>query len=187
MVLFPLRPLVLLLLSTPALPPTYLTRRLTHLSPSLYSQRPTMSTPSPDWLQSQLSTLLASPYIHFNKPTAGPLAGLRMGPGPIDLFSTRFANMFTADATGTVAGQAVDRDGLKDALLALQKRWSPDSATFTDEQPQEGQDAATQFTFTPKDADSQVQVTAAATVREEGGATRISSLSLDGDESLFAN
>ncbi|EMD30872.1 hypothetical protein CERSUDRAFT_109729 [Gelatoporia subvermispora B] len=144
-----------------------------------------MSVPSPDWLQSQLSTLLASPHIHFNRPTGGPLAGLRMGPGPVDLFSTRFSNMFTSDAAGTVAGQEVDREGLKDALLALQKQWTPDSASFVDEQPQEGQQTATRFMFTPKDTESQVQVKASATVREEGGGTRISSLSLDGDESLF--
>ena len=89
-----------------------------------------MSQPaSSEWLQEQLSTLLASPYIHFSQPKI-PGLQLRMGPGPIDLFSTRFANTFTHDATAVVAGKELDKDGLKTALLALQKRWIPESASF---------------------------------------------------------
>lgn len=43
--------------------------------------------------------------------------------------------MFTDNATGTVAGRQVDKAGLKDALLALQKKWHPDSAKFTIHEP----------------------------------------------------
>ena len=78
------------------------------------------------WLQSSLSSLLASPYIHFNQPKV-PGMHFRMGPGPIDLFSTRFSNLFTDDATGVVGGKEVDKQGLKDSLIALQRKW--DSAT----------------------------------------------------------
>ncbi len=96
-----------------------------------FSRAYTMSDPSPsspEFLQDRLSTLLASPHIHFNKPPA--LLNIRMGPGPVDVFSTRFANWFTHDATGVVNGKQVDKEGLKEALLALQKKWHPDSANF---------------------------------------------------------
>ena len=99
------------------------------------SSAPAQPTPAtPEFLQDRLSSLLSAPHIHFNKPPhGGPLGGLRMGPGPVDVFSTRFTNYFTRDATGVVAGNAVDRAALKDALLALQRRWNPDSATFVPE------------------------------------------------------
>lgn len=79
------------------------------------------------FVQEHLSTLLASPYIHFKQPQ---IHGLRLGHGPVDLFSTRFLNTFTHDATAVVAGKELDKDGLKTALLALQKRWNPESASF---------------------------------------------------------
>ncbi|KAH9854520.1 hypothetical protein C2E23DRAFT_726455 [Lenzites betulinus] len=140
---------------------------------------------SPEFLQERLATLLASPHIHFNRPPAtGPLSKIRLGPGPVDLFSTRFANMFTPDATGVVGGKAVDHDGLKSALLALQKRWNPQEATF------EAQDSSTKpstkVLWTRRDVGQQAAVTASAEVKEEGGAHRISHLTLDGDETLFS-
>ncbi|KAI1783768.1 hypothetical protein LXA43DRAFT_869781, partial [Ganoderma leucocontextum] len=82
---------------------------------------------SAEFVQERLSTLLKSPYIHFTQPH---IPGLRLGHGPVDLFSTRFANFFTHNATGIVAGEELDKDGLKQALLALQKRWDPDTASF---------------------------------------------------------
>ncbi|OBZ66025.1 hypothetical protein A0H81_13994 [Grifola frondosa] len=146
--------------------------------------RMSQSSPSsPEWLQERLSTLLASPYIHFNQPSQFP--GHRFGPGPVDLFSTRFSNYFTHDATGVVAGTEVDKDGLKAALLALQRKWQPDSARF--EAQDAGDEPATRFAWTPKDADQEAQVTATASIREEGGAPRISSLTLDGEQDLFTN
>lgn len=83
-----------------------------------------------EWLAQQLKTLLSSPYIHFSQPPAG-LHGLRLGPGPIDLFSTRFENLFSNDATGVVAGEEVDRADLKQALLALQRTWNPDTLNIS--------------------------------------------------------
>lgn len=85
---------------------------------------------TPEWLQDRLAKLLKAPHISFPKPS-GPLAHIRMGPGPIDLFSTYYNNFFTSDAKGIVAGKEVDREGLKQALLALQKKWHTDSAKFT--------------------------------------------------------
>ncbi|KAI0652781.1 hypothetical protein C8Q79DRAFT_120360 [Trametes meyenii] len=162
---------------------------------------------TPAFLQEKLSTLLASPHIHFNHPPR--LGGLRLGPGPVDLFSTRFANFFTPDATGVVAGKPVDHEGLKSALLALQKRWDPQTANFV--APDGGESASakvrnsgvrpclgrartdyvlsqptTKFLWTQKQAGQKAEVTAAAEVKEEGGAHRIHHLTLDGDESLFS-
>ena len=139
---------------------------------------------TPEWLQEQLSTLLASPYIHFNQPKFPGGLHLRMGPGPIDLFSTRFANLFAQEATGVVAGVQVDKEGLKQSLLALQKHWNPQTAQFVAAEPtgsefqvsrsrawtpNKGPDpkslqAATKFTWTPKEAatDAPLIVTASA-------------------------
>ena len=85
--------------------------------------------PTTEWLQENLSDLLASPHIHFNQPSI-PGLHLRMGPGPIDLFSTRFMNLFTHEAKGTVNGQEVSRDELKENLLKIQKRFNKDSVKF---------------------------------------------------------
>jgi len=138
---------------------------------------------SSEWLQEKLQTLMNSPYIHFNQPK---LPGLRMGHGPVDLFSTRFNNWFTSDATGVVAGNEVDKDGLKQALLALQKKWNNDSATFTPSAGAQEGLLATRVEFTPAGSEQAADVTASASVRQEGGSERISTLSLDGDASLFA-
>lgn len=87
---------------------------------------------SPEFLQFRLTELLSAPHISFPKhPPGGPFGALRMGHGPVDLFSTRFLNDFAEDARGTVNGRAVDTDGLKAALLALQRRWNPDTSSFT--------------------------------------------------------
>ncbi|KAI0658254.1 hypothetical protein C8Q70DRAFT_917422 [Cubamyces menziesii] len=137
---------------------------------------------SPEHLQQMLSTLLASPHIHFNQPHA--IGGIRLGHGPIDLFSTRFTNYFTHEATGSVAGTEVDKEGLKQALLALQKKWDPENAQFV---AQEGAlKPTTRFMWTQKNSGDQCEVTAAADMKEEGGSYRINHLTLDGDESLFS-
>ncbi|KAH9949408.1 hypothetical protein B0H21DRAFT_688455 [Amylocystis lapponica] len=142
------------------------------------------TTPAPpDWLQQQLATLLASPYIHFTQPPALP-SGRRLGHGPVDLFSTRFNNLFTHDAAGTVAAQPADRARLKRALLALQRTWAPDAARFTPAADAEGRVEAA---WTPRGAQGTVAVAASAGVREEGGARRIASLVLEGEPALFAD
>lgn len=80
---------------------------------------------SQEWVQNTLSEILSSPHINFPKQTA-----IRMGHGPVDLFSTRFINSFTPDVRATVAGQEMTRDELKQSLLALQKHWNPNSVEF---------------------------------------------------------
>ncbi|KAI0714497.1 hypothetical protein C8Q76DRAFT_619430 [Earliella scabrosa] len=142
-----------------------------------------LSPSSPEFLQDRLSTLLASPHIHFNKPPM--LKNIRMGPGPVDLFSTRFMNFFTNDATGVVAGKEVDHDGLKQALLALQRKWNAQENSFVAQD--SAQKPTTKFAWTRSDQKHPAEVTASAEVKEEGGTSRISHLTLDGDESLFTS
>ncbi|KAK7686511.1 hypothetical protein QCA50_010109 [Cerrena zonata] len=143
---------------------------------------------TPEWLQDRLAKLLKAPHISIPRPT-GALAHIRMGPGPIDLFSTYYANFFTSDAKGVVAGKEVDREGLKQALLALQKKWHVDSAKFTPQASVENAEhpIVTAFSWSPRNFSKEsAAVTASAAVQEEGGTQRISSLMLEGDSELFA-
>ncbi|KAF8492520.1 hypothetical protein JB92DRAFT_2577417, partial [Gautieria morchelliformis] len=78
------------------------------------------------WVERALASLLSAPHISFPKPPAG----INLGPGPIDLFSTRFNNTFTSDAKGRVDGELVNRDALKEKLLALQSHYNPDTVKF---------------------------------------------------------
>jgi hypothetical protein len=84
------------------------------------------SSPTAVWVEKALASLLSAPHISIPR---GP-AGFPTGPGPIDLFSTRFNNTFTADAKGLVDGQHVNRDGLKEKLLDLQRHYNPDTVKF---------------------------------------------------------
>ncbi|KAI0080993.1 hypothetical protein K474DRAFT_1657175 [Panus rudis PR-1116 ss-1] len=135
------------------------------------------SSQSTEWLQERLVEILNSPHISFKKPAG--LTNIRMGPGPIDLFSTRFANTVTSDVKGTVAGKEVDKEGLKEALLALQKKWNADSVLFKPQTSTGVYLACDCVRVGPKEFNE------CCRVREEGGAPRISELSLDGDEDLF--
>jgi len=163
------------------------------ISRKSHSSLPTKPTPimslesaSSQWLADQLSTLLSSPYIHFPPAPHHAFPQLRMGPGPIDLFSTRFENLFTKDASGVVAGKEVDRDTLKDTLLALQKTWNPEHARFIDNPDQDGVETALTMDWNaPHNEEQHLKVAAEASLKQEGGTQRISSLKLDGDQSLF--
>lgn len=84
-----------------------------------------------DWLSKEISQIISSPHISFPKPT-GPLP-FKMGPGPVDLFSTRFNNTFASDVKATVAGKEVSREELKAKLLSLQKYWNAEEVRFQDE------------------------------------------------------
>jgi hypothetical protein len=81
-----------------------------------------------DWLSKEISQIISSPHISFPKP-AGSLP-FRMGPGPVDLFSTRFNNTFAYDVKATVTGEEVSREGLKAKLLGLQKHWNAEEVKF---------------------------------------------------------
>ncbi|KAI0931098.1 hypothetical protein AcW2_000057 [Taiwanofungus camphoratus] len=146
------------------------------------TSQPATDPSSPQWLEEHLHTLLNSPYIHF---PVGQLGGRRMGHGPVDLFSTRFNNFFTKGATGVVNGKDVDRAALKDTLLALQSKWNPATAKFAAVDDATQAQPAVQLNFTPKSADQAAEVKASASVTEEGGAPRISQLTLSGDDALF--
>ena len=84
-----------------------------------------------EWLSKEIWQIITSPHISFPKPT-GPLH-FRMGPGPVDLFSTRFNNAFAFDVKATVAGEEVSREELKAKLLGLQKYWKAEQAKLQNE------------------------------------------------------
>ncbi|KZT02096.1 uncharacterized protein LAESUDRAFT_730612 [Laetiporus sulphureus 93-53] len=136
---------------------------------------------STEWLQQSLHTLMMSPYIHFTPPKIGRVHA----PGPIDLFSTRFNNMFSRECTGVVAGREVDRDGLKQALLALQREWRDEAASFAPSATVKPGHYACRADFIPKGREQMEEVRADASFMEERGEQRIHHLSLDGDASLF--
>jgi len=81
------------------------------------------------WFQESITSLLTAPGpIHMPKLPFG----MRGGHGPIDVFSTRFANLFTDDVDAMVNGESLDKDGLKDKLVTIKKQYNPSSATFSD-------------------------------------------------------
>ena len=55
-----------------------------------------------------------------------------MGPGPVDLFSTKFDNTFARDVKAFVVGKEVSREELKAKLLGLQKHWNTEQVKFQD-------------------------------------------------------
>jgi hypothetical protein len=90
-------------------------------------QKPTTMTA--EWLPTELAKLLAAPHISFPNPPPN----IHLGPGPIDLFSTYFNNIFATDVKSTVDGHKVSRDELKQKLLNLQKHWNPEKVKFEDD------------------------------------------------------
>ena len=80
------------------------------------------------WLSQEISQIISSPHISFPNP-AGFLP-FRMGPGPVDLFSTKFNNTFAYDVKAFVVGKEVSREELKAKLLGLQKHWSAEQVKF---------------------------------------------------------
>lgn len=82
------------------------------------------------WYSTSLVALLESPHIHIAQPPA-VARPILLGTGPVDLFSSRFENLFADDAQGVVAGEQVNRDSLKETLLAIQKHWDPSNVKYT--------------------------------------------------------
>ena len=64
------------------------------------------------WLANELGALLASPHLATSA-------------GGADAFTTRFNAIFMRHARGLVADRELDREGLKQSLLALKKYWDP--------------------------------------------------------------
>ena len=73
------------------------------------------------WLAEHLKELMAAPHIHSDE-------GAELEPGPVDLFSTKFDQMFMPDAHGWVCGERATREEIKESLLGLQRRWNEKEA-----------------------------------------------------------
>jgi len=129
---------------------------------------------SAHWLSKELSTLLASPHISF------PKTQIRLGPGPIDLFSTNFNNLFVPDVEVTVDGKKASRDELKQKLLNLQKHWKPEEVKFQDEPTKVPNDLETIATLSPGQ-----NVSFLAQTEQKGGKTVIKKFCMNGAASLF--
>jgi hypothetical protein len=87
------------------------------------------------WFQESISSLLSAPGpIHMPKLPFG----LHGGPGPIDVFSTRFTNLFTDDVDANVNGEAMNKAGLEEKLVILKKLYDPSSAAFADDESDSG-------------------------------------------------
>ncbi|KAH9830532.1 uncharacterized protein C8Q71DRAFT_786286 [Rhodofomes roseus] len=119
---------------------------------------PTSSPSNRSWLQEHLRTLVTAPNEHFDR-------------------------LFTRDATGVIAGKSVGREGIKAALLALHMEWSANSCRFGPATCLDGF-VATHCDFMPRHACEYTEVVATALIKPEGC---ISSLELDGEESLFGH
>jgi len=122
-----------------------------------------------DWLSKEISQIMTSPHISFPK---GPF---RMGPGPVDLFSTRFNNAFAPGVKVTMAGEEVSREQLKAKLLDLQKYWKAEEVKF-----EGGPRSETVISFP-----SGKTVFLSAQTEVEGGRRVIKKFSLDEDNSFF--
>ncbi|KAI0675078.1 hypothetical protein C8Q78DRAFT_1075410 [Trametes maxima] len=137
------------------------------------------------WLSDCLCELMASP--HVSMPSLG---GIHLGPGPVDVFTTRFNEYFVPDARGTLCGRPVDRDGLKAGLLALQKRWNPEAVKVMEEPGPHGfrlghNMLATEVEWTPHGSTVPEVVTAEASIGEESGREQIRFLKMEGNSALF--
>ncbi|KAI0365661.1 hypothetical protein BV20DRAFT_972908 [Pilatotrama ljubarskyi] len=144
-----------------------------------------VATSSNLWLSNCLCDLMASPHV-----TVPPHGGMPLGPGPMDVFSTRFDQYFKQDARGTLCGRPVDRRGLKSGLLALQKRWNPEAIKVLNEPGVHGfpfgQSMLTaEVEWTPRGSAVPEVVMAEASIGEEGGHEQIRFLKMEGNSALF--
>ena len=131
------------------------------------------------WFSNTIKEQLESPYIHFNQPS---IPGLRLGHGPVDLFSTKYSNNFGKEATGTINEEKVDHGELKNKLLAVQSHFNPATAQFTPSG--DGDNVKSQIQWVSKD-NRQYNLTAEGTLGQGSGHRIIQSLSLSGDPSVF--
>ncbi|KAI8992866.1 hypothetical protein BD414DRAFT_482505 [Trametes punicea] len=137
------------------------------------------------WLSDCLCDLMGSPHIAMP-----PHGGMHLGPGPVDIFTTRFNQYFLPDARGTLCGRPVDREGLKAGLLALQKRWNPEAVRVMDEPGHHGLPLghnllSTEVEWMPEGSQVPEVVIAEASVSEEDGQERIRFLKMEGNSALF--
>lgn len=139
------------------------------------------------WFAQALAQLLAAPHVSI--PDEGPA----LGPGPVDVFTSRFDELFMPEAHGFVCGQPVNREELKETLIGLQRRWDAVDAQcigceahpthITEFHPT----MAARMEFTPMYMYPRTKETvmAEACGEEVEGTERIECLMLEGDEYLF--
>jgi len=119
-----------------------------------------------------------------------------MGPGPVDLFSTKFNNAFAHDVKAFVVGKEVSREELKAKLLGLQKHWNAEEVKFQDGSAGPRSEAVAYLPSGESISMSAEWVLSRlfsifigdlsiSRTEEEGGRRRIKRFSLDGDFSLF--
>jgi len=114
-----------------------------------------------------------------------------MGPGPVDIFSTKFNNNFAPEVKAIVAGQSVDRGGLKEKLLGLQQHYVPGSVKFQTESEDDtttgtsNGEAHVSFTGEAEKVGA-YEVSISAEVADVDGSRKITSVTFDGKPELFA-
>jgi len=80
------------------------------------------ASPLATWLEQAITGLLTAPGPFHLPPGSGI--------GPIDLFSTRFAQTFTSDVKATINGTSYDNADLKAKLASVKGEFSNETATF---------------------------------------------------------
>ncbi|CDO69261.1 hypothetical protein BN946_scf185042.g163 [Trametes cinnabarina] len=129
------------------------------------------STPTNHWLSDTLCELMASPHVSMPQHAGRMHLG---GPGPVDVFTTRFNQYFLPEARGTLSGRPVDREGLKAGLLALQKRWNSEGMRVIDDPtlhglPMGDNMLSTEIEWTPEGSQTPEVVIAEASMGESNG------------------
>jgi len=133
------------------------------------------------WLEQAITGLLTAPGPITIPKLPGGIIG---GPGPIDLFSTRFANTFTADVKAEINGTDYDNAGLKAKLANIKSVFNPETTTFERSVEKDGRSAdngevGLLFTWTGKKGDTNLvdieaaEVSLDADVVNDGGEPKI--------------
>ncbi|GJF00106.1 hypothetical protein PsYK624_163850 [Phanerochaete sordida] len=139
-----------------------------------------------EWLAHALAQLLAAPHISVDE-------GPDEGAASVDVFTSRFDELFVPEARGIVCGHAVDRAALKRTLAGLQRRWDAAEgacvgcAAHPAGVPEFNPTMAAKVEFTPLYLYPRTKETimAEASGEEIEGVERIDCLMLEGDEYLF--
>ncbi|KAI0344534.1 hypothetical protein BDW22DRAFT_1354613 [Trametopsis cervina] len=145
-----------------------------------------LSAPS-KWLADELATLLSTPH----SSESAQMDGMSVEDDPVDLFTTRFNHVFIRHARGLVLGKEVDREQLKQTLLALQKRWNASDCRYDNCDLHRRIDGfhpemGVKMEFTTSESDIHHTIVWEACVsKQRNGRPRIKTLLLDGDPELF--
>ncbi|KZS87687.1 hypothetical protein SISNIDRAFT_460617 [Sistotremastrum niveocremeum HHB9708] len=151
-------------------------------------EQPTLA----QWLEDAITSLLSSPAaIHITNPPGGG------GPGPIDLFDTRFDNTFSANVEAYINGKKLDNSALRAKLNSVQQSFSPETANFSNSVENDTGVGAGQvglfFSWNVNHAPSSgvgqgeaVQVSLNAQIAQENGASKVTILSLVSGAPIFA-